>query len=418
MASSTASRAPAGETTRAAAVVPCAGCGSSRALPLLHFPAVPVSGIYLDNAAHSVARFDLRLGFCDSCGLVSRSGAQGAVIDYAAVDRATARQMPDYAPALAQALRRAGLGSTAAIVEVGCNDGSFLAFLAGNGFTRLAGIEPSRHLAGIAAARGLAIEIGYCTAARAGDLASRRGPIDAVVCRHTLEHVPEPADLLEAIARLLRPGGLALIEVPDFDWVLETLAVHEVWDEHVSYFSAANLSAALARHGLEVLSCDRIRFRDTRNLVALARRAAAPLPELHRPPQEQASTIAGCATLADRWARLTRGLAAAALSWPRPVVAIGASHIQSGFIHFAELSGVVSALIDDDPRKAGRFVMLDAPRPVISTAEALATIRRGTVLRTAFAYPAWMDRIAEGLAPHGVSIVDPYAGAPRDTGPT
>jgi SAM-dependent methyltransferase len=38
--------------------------------------------------------------------------------------------------------------------------------------------------------------------------------IDAVICHHTLEHVPNPLDVLGDIRRLLRPGGKLLAAVP------------------------------------------------------------------------------------------------------------------------------------------------------------------------------------------------------------
>jgi SAM-dependent methyltransferase len=390
---------------------PCVGCGATGWLPLIGFPGVPQSGIFLDDATGTLPRLDLNLVWCPGCGLARRSLVDGIGLDYAAIDRGTAQQMPDYADALVEALRTAGLREHSPVLEVGCNDGSFMIHLERRGFTRLTGIEPSRQLANVAAAKGLVVDVGYFTTASAGDLMRRHGRFGAVVCRHTLEHVPEPDDLLAAMTQLLEPGGLLLIEVPDFEWVLETLAVHEIWDEHISYFSATNLVSALGRLGLEVLSCERIRFRDTRNLVAMARLPVSPVSTTMPGVAFNGSRgpIEGCATLRQRWSALTRRLVDEARRWPRPVVAIGASHIQSNFIHFSGLADVVSALIDDDPRKAGRYVMLDAPRPILSTDQAIAELRSGTVLRTAFPYPGWMDWIATVLEPRGVLMVDPYA---------
>lgn len=389
---------------------PCAGCGQTAHAPLFRFANVPTSGIYLKDATQRVRRRDLVLSYCSVCGVVSQTQGEESVLDYTVIDRSTEQQMPDYAGGIVQSMREAGLAADAAILEVGSNDGSFLAFLAANGFTRLMGVEPSRQLAAIATARGFSIESGYCTATGAEAMRARLGAFDAIVCRHTLEHVPDPADLLRAIALLLRPGGLVLIEVPDFDWVIETLAVHEIWDEHVSYFARTNLSNALVRQGFEMIACERIRFRDTRNLVALARAshvAQAGAVVLQTRARE---TTAGCADLAGRWGALVSSLHAQAQQWPRPVLAIGASHIQSNFAHFAGLTDVISSLIDDDPRKSGARVMLGAPVPVVTTEHVLETMRTGTVLRTAFPYPGWMDKICDTLGAHGVRVVDPYGG--------
>jgi len=41
-----------------------------------------------------------------------------------------------------------------------------------------------------------------------------RGSVDAVICHHTLEHLPHPAAALEEMARMLRAGGKLLLFAP------------------------------------------------------------------------------------------------------------------------------------------------------------------------------------------------------------
>jgi SAM-dependent methyltransferase len=41
-----------------------------------------------------------------------------------------------------------------------------------------------------------------------------RGSVDAVICHHTLEHLPQPAAALEEMARVLRSGGKLLLFAP------------------------------------------------------------------------------------------------------------------------------------------------------------------------------------------------------------
>jgi SAM-dependent methyltransferase len=392
----------------------CISCGGGLFLPLIRFANVPVSGAYLDDPAALLPRADVALVYCTGCGFASKVYNAGGGPDYAAIDRGTAQQMPEYAAQLLTSMRQAGIESSTEIVEAGSNDGSFLELLAANGFRALRGIEPSQSLASVAAEKGFKIENGYCTTASASALVDSCGPFGAVVCRHTLEHVPDPSDLLCAIGRLLAPDGVALIEVPDFDWVIETLAVHEIWDEHVSYFSRGNLVAALSAHGFDVISCEQIHLRDTRNLVALARWKGR-VPNQPMAANAGGASVAGCRNLDARWQDVKAKLALDSRGWRKPVLAIGASHIQTNFIHFAGLAGVVDALIDDDPRKAGKFVMLDRARPVVSTQSVLGRMHEGTLLRTAFPYPAWMDRICDVLRPDGVRIVDPYGGLSHRT---
>jgi SAM-dependent methyltransferase len=47
------------------------------------------------------------------------------------------------------------------------------------------------------------------------------GVFDAVICTEVLEHVPEPADLLREVVRVMRPGGVLLLTTP------QTWGLHE-----------------------------------------------------------------------------------------------------------------------------------------------------------------------------------------------
>jgi len=84
---------------------------------------------------------------------------------------------------------------------------------------------------------------------------------DAVVMEHVLEHVADPEALLARLPRLLSPGGVVAITVPnDFSPIqLAARAAGAVdrdfWlapPQHLNYFNAANLPALLARMGFEV----------------------------------------------------------------------------------------------------------------------------------------------------------------------
>jgi SAM-dependent methyltransferase len=46
------------------------------------------------------------------------------------------------------------------------------------------------------------------------DIPLEDGSIDHIVCTEVLEHVPEPLEAIREFARLLRPGGLAMITAP------------------------------------------------------------------------------------------------------------------------------------------------------------------------------------------------------------
>jgi SAM-dependent methyltransferase len=50
------------------------------------------------------------------------------------------------------------------------------------------------------------------------DLSFPDASFDAVICNHVLEHVPDDRKAMRELRRVLRPGGWALLLVPDLEW--------------------------------------------------------------------------------------------------------------------------------------------------------------------------------------------------------
>ena len=103
--------------------------------------------------------------------------------------------------------------SPAAILDIGCGTGSLGVVMAGLGHD-VTGIDLSPGM--IAQARDKAAAAGQTIRfleMDAAELSLAPAQFDAVVCRHLLWALPEPAEVLRRWAALLRPGGrLVLIE--------------------------------------------------------------------------------------------------------------------------------------------------------------------------------------------------------------
>jgi SAM-dependent methyltransferase len=116
----------------------------------------------------------------------------------------------------------------------------------------------------------LAHERGYDTAAASlSELPFRDASFDILTAKHTLEHVRWPKEGLSEIARVLKPGGVALIVVPDaLYWRPNSSKsggkyFHPEmlgWQHHV-YYTVDALARGLTNAGLEVVSTDKAMLR-------------------------------------------------------------------------------------------------------------------------------------------------------------
>ncbi|GEM_PF-1386469 len=80
---------------------------------------------------------------------------------------------------------------------------------------------------------------------------------DGVLVHHTLEHLGDPLGILREIARVLRPGGILYLAVPNHAslkaWILGPWFGYGVTVEHLHHFSPSSLRSLVRRAGFHVL---------------------------------------------------------------------------------------------------------------------------------------------------------------------
>jgi 2-polyprenyl-6-hydroxyphenyl methylase/3-demethylubiquinone-9 3-methyltransferase len=96
----------------------------------------------------------------------------------------------------------------ATVVDVGCGGGLLAESLARAG-ARVTAIDLAPTMIDVARlhAAGAGLDIDYRLQSVEALAAEREGSFDVVTCMEMLEHLPEPAGAVDALARLLRPGG-------------------------------------------------------------------------------------------------------------------------------------------------------------------------------------------------------------------
>jgi len=385
----------------------CGACAGAIFGTFFRAQEASVTGLYLDRPTPTEPA-TIELEYCRGCGFIRQVPERMIQLNYERIVRGTSQQLPPYAPDILASLTQFGVKSDDLIVEVGANDGTFLKELRALGYENLLGVEPSKQLADAARSSGFQILDAYFDQKLAADIRKDRGGARAVICRHTLEHVPDIVAFTRAITAVLAADGVAVIEVPDADWLVTNLFAHEIWDEHISYFRPRSLGALLDSCGLKPVRLERMRLRDTRNLVCWSVPASTNASTSPCRTEDEASFEA-VAQFQARWDAFAERLREIVSESPQPVIAIGAAHPQLNFLNFSGLCAAVETLVDDDEAKAGRFAPLAKAVPIRTTSQIISTVREGTLLRTGFPYPAWEERIDHALAAHNVRSIKPYS---------
>jgi len=227
----------------------CSVCGSTALHELALRDGVPVLQNYVYEQrvqALEAPTGRLEIRFCEACGFAANLAFDANLLTYdqnydnVVVSDRFSRYYADLSDQLYRRFQLSGK----TVFEIGCGKATFLRTL----------VSRHRDVAGIG------IDPSYEGALEDPELPIRferaffsgqQPPSDVglIVCRHTLEHVPNPVPFLESIGASLESSrDVALfVEVPDLTWIVDS---HTFWDfcyEHCNYFTRESL-----RHALEV----------------------------------------------------------------------------------------------------------------------------------------------------------------------
>jgi SAM-dependent methyltransferase len=141
-------------------------------------------------------------------------------------------------------------GGPVTMLDIGCGDGSFVAFAQSLGWDAT-GIDPDPAAVATARRRGIPADL--------GDLEAHgypTGKFDLIVMNHVIEHVHDPRRLLQECRRILAVGGRVLITTPNAGSALH-LRYREHWrglepPRHLRIYSVAGLASTVQNAGLTV----------------------------------------------------------------------------------------------------------------------------------------------------------------------
>jgi 2-polyprenyl-3-methyl-5-hydroxy-6-metoxy-1,4-benzoquinol methylase len=141
------------------------------------------------------------------------------------------------------------------LLEIGCGFGYLLDFFKQQGWD-VTGVEPLK--AGCLHAKTkFKIEVVPTIVEDAG---FEDNAIDVTLMMHVIEHVPDPAGTLKEIYRILKPGGLLVLETPRYDtWTFKILGKRErslSCNGHIYFFTGNTLQAMATKVGFQVVKSE------------------------------------------------------------------------------------------------------------------------------------------------------------------
>ncbi|MDO9541021.1 MAG: class I SAM-dependent methyltransferase [Kiritimatiellia bacterium] len=232
----------------------CPVCGYNNFECFLKRKQVPIFQNVLfaeESAAISGNKGDLELLVCNDCGFIFNALFEPAKLEYGL--NYDNNQIYSYFfqknvdDLVSHLLIERNLRNSK-IVEVGCGKGYFLRkIVEGDRNNTGLGFDPSYIGPEVDLDGRLRFEKRLFTSETANIAA------DVVICRHVIEHMPEPIQLLHSIHQTIAGASTprVFLETPCVEWILRNQVVWDFFYEHCSYFSMDSLKLAVQQAGFQ-----------------------------------------------------------------------------------------------------------------------------------------------------------------------
>jgi len=235
--------------------VTCRSCGSARLETFLDLGETPLADRLLTEAdlGKRELTFPLQVAFCHECSLVQITETANPEILFADAYP----YFSSFSPALLKHSRenvleliaRRELGPGSFIIELASNDGYLLKNYVERGIPVL-GIDPAEGPAQAAEKLGVPTRCAFFSRELAETLGSEGIRADVIHANNVLAHVADTNGFVAAIRRILKDDGVAVIEAPYIESLIEHCEFDTIYHEHLCYFSVTALDKLFRRHGL------------------------------------------------------------------------------------------------------------------------------------------------------------------------
>lgn len=256
----------------------CRSCGGAL-VPVLSLGALAPSDFLAPGACPPPAE-PLDLCRCQDCGLVQLRHT----VDREALFRQywyrsgiNETMQAELRSIVEQALEVVPVGGADAVLDVGANDGTLLDAYRDLGRSPFRiGIEPANNLQATLRRRtDLAIHEFFPGDGRVvRQFAGQIAILTSIACFYAVE---QPREFVAAVAQLLTPRGVWVVQFQDLHQMLQATAFDNICHEHLVYYSLESVEQLIAPYGLQVVYAEQ-RTINGGSLRLIIRRKAASLP--------------------------------------------------------------------------------------------------------------------------------------------
>tara|TARA_B110000503_G_C7097196_1_gene392171 strand:- start:165 stop:1190 length:1026 start_codon:yes stop_codon:yes gene_type:complete len=142
------------------------------------------------------------------------------------------------------------------ILDIACNDGTFLNFFINSGFKNVIGVEPAKNLKNLNKEKKIDINSFFFSYQNSIKLKKKYKSFKIITANNVCAHIPDIRDFVLGVKNILEPDGLFIFEVSYLKDVVKKLTFDTIYHEHMSYHSIKPLLSFFESLGMSVLDFD------------------------------------------------------------------------------------------------------------------------------------------------------------------
>lgn len=246
---------------------------TQRLLPVFDLGLQPLANDFCNETEERSGFAPLEVLYCPNCTLAQLSVVVRPEILYSKYNYVTSKSemMRRHFEHLWKAIREECAPKE--VLEIGSNDGDFLAYIKANGAERVLGIDPAMNLVKLAEAQG----VPTVPAVFDPEIAGKIGPFDCIIARHVFCHADDWLGFMQACEICTTESGCVVIEVPYCGDTLRGLEFDQCYHEHLSYLTLRAMAALLRRTRFEIVNIVRVSIHGG-SIVLFLRKRGSPFP--------------------------------------------------------------------------------------------------------------------------------------------
>lgn len=240
----------------------CRLCLSADVEKVMPYVATPVGDHYVSDAevGENQEVFPLDLYFCRNCGqlqLLDVVNPEAIYKDYLYETSTSLGLVEHFQKYAEDIIRRMNIVQGDFVVDIGCNDASFLKCFYDKGM-KVLGIEPATEIAKKVATKNIDVMNEFFTCDLARRIKQKCGSAKMISANNVMANVEDMNDFVGGVSSLLAEDGIFIFESGYAVDTIRNSVMDNIYHEHLCYFRLNPLIKFFKKHGMEVFEVERV----------------------------------------------------------------------------------------------------------------------------------------------------------------